>query len=97
MLKNRPLRLERDIIFFINRMRPIIMSTNSKKQTTVSALWGISAVICAVTAIISGMSGDYGLAAASLSMMSLAFIVMGVFMKRDASRCSESNTEMTLE
>jgi hypothetical protein len=43
------------------------------------------------------VSGEYGLAAMSLSVMSLMFIAMGVFMKRDASRCSESNAEMTLD
>jgi hypothetical protein len=78
-------------------MIPIIMSTNSKKQTAITILYGMAAFICAVTAIITGVNGDYGLAAVSLSMMSLAIVVMGVFMKRDASLCSESNTEMTLE
>jgi len=73
------------------------MSTNLKNHTAAGILSGISVVICAASAIITGVSGEYELAALMLGMMSLAILMMGVFMKSNASQCSEENAETTLE
>lgn len=72
------------------------MSTN-KRQSAIIALYGISAVICAVTAAFTAASGDYGVAALMLCTMSLMIIAMGVFVNRDAPECSEKTAEITLE
>jgi len=89
--------IDEGIFFLLPIEKNMSMGMNSKKQTAVSVLWGISAAIYAVTAIITGVSGDYGLAAVALCMMSSAILAMGFFMKSDGSQCSEKNAEMTLE